>query len=85
MMPLGVIQIRQELCSLCADKANDPCAICEHGKWGQYTTVGCDDPNREIETPMNPETPSIRPRPMIAGLTSRLPTAIPCCGKKKQI
>ena len=36
MIPLDVIEIRQELCTQCADKAHDPCAVCVHGHWGKY-------------------------------------------------
>lgn len=42
MIPQGVIEIRLSLCTLCSDKAGDPCAACEHGKWGPY--VRCEEP-----------------------------------------
>ena len=36
VIPEGVISIRRDLCSVCADKAHDPCASCEHGAWGPF-------------------------------------------------
>ncbi|MEI6036094.1 MAG: hypothetical protein WCS65_17655 [Verrucomicrobiae bacterium] len=36
MIPPAVIEIRQELCHECASIAHDPCAACQHGKWGAY-------------------------------------------------
>lgn len=36
MIPESVIEIREDLCPACAKKAHDPCASCEHGKWGAY-------------------------------------------------
>src|SRR5438128_2147209 len=50
MIPQGVIDVRNELCRECVDKAGDPCAVCDHGRWGRYEAIGCDDPNREVPT-----------------------------------
>jgi len=36
MKPWPTIIVHQSLCAECAYKARDPCAKCEHGKWGQY-------------------------------------------------
>ncbi len=37
VIPLTVIEIRRELCAECSHLVNDPCAACEHGRWGAYT------------------------------------------------
>lgn len=41
MIPASVIRIRQKACKLCVDKAHDPCAKCDHAKWGRYQATGC--------------------------------------------
>lgn len=50
MKPEHVVRIHQRLCPFCADKAHDHCASCEHGKWGRYSSNGCDDPDSVIDT-----------------------------------
>jgi hypothetical protein len=84
MIPRGVVEIRKELCSECAGKAHDPCASCEHGKWGQYETTGCDDPNRKIEG-LGDIVASVA-QPIARGIDAVLGTNIQNCGgcKKRQ-
>lgn len=81
MIPTGVIQIRKELCAICADKAHDPCAACDHGHWGQYTS----DCEKEKQIGLGDLVASVA-QPIARGIDSIFGTNIQNCGgcKKRQ-
>jgi hypothetical protein len=70
--PDAVIRIHQHLCPLCAGKAHDPCASCDHGKWGRYTFVGCNDPTRATSPARHSRTSTARPGDLLALLILRV-------------
>lgn len=48
MKPAETIRTHRSLCRLCASKAHDPCASCEHGQWGRYNRANCGEDSTPV-------------------------------------
>ena len=55
MIPKSVVRLRQNLCQgKCDVDANDPCARCPNGHWGQYVLSKCPGAELFVEVPIQP-------------------------------